>query len=627
VAEVGLLEALKGICPETQRPQELDVQALREKYRYERDKRVRSEGQQQYVTHEEGEADLYETDPYMPVEPRDPISEDLDVVVLGGGWSGVLAGHHLRMAGIDKFRIIDWAGDFGGVWYWNRYPGVQCDNEGYVYMGLLEETGFMPSQRYSDGWEIQAHLQRIGKHYRLYDGALFHTLVETLRWDQGLSRWRIGTNRGDDLRTRFVIMAGGPLNRPKLPAVPGRSSFKGHAFHTARWDYAYTGGERVKGVMDKLADKRVAIVGTGATAVQVVPYLAEHAKHLYVVQRTPSSVAERYNPPTDPEWVKSLSPGWQRRRQDNYHHFAIGGFARHEPDVICDFWGEMVRNAQRRLEAQGWPEPHLEHYAKAREFEDLALMERVRRRIDETVKDKATAEALKPWYYNGCKRPCASNDYLPTFNRPNVTLLDVSGTRGLEAMTETGIVALGKEYEVDCVIFASGFEVTSELSRRWGIDMIAGRDGVSLYDHWRHGYKTLHGMMTHGFPNQFFVGFYQGGFSATTTRTFGQQGHHIAYIIRQALDRGATEVEPTPEAQAAWCQHIKETGVDIAAFQATCTPSYINNEGEKEFRFYIGETYGPGFDVFDQMMADWRAAGDLQGLSLTRKHATAEQPA
>jgi cation diffusion facilitator CzcD-associated flavoprotein CzcO len=520
----------------------------------------------------------------------------------------------LKQSGVSTFRNIDLAGDFGGCWYWNRYPGIQCDNDSYCYIPLLEETGFVPTKKFADGFEIYAHFKRIAKQFGLYDRALFHTMLRTMRWDEKIERWRITTNRGDDIRARFVVMAGGPLNRPKLPGIPGLQSFKGRTFHTARWEYDYTGGDPENPTLDQLADKRVAIVGTGASAIQVIPHLGRHAKQLYVVQRTPSSVDARHNAPTDPEWVKSLKPGWQKERQANFHHGAMQGLAPGEQDQICDFWTELNRNLQAKMEALGWPQLSLEQYLEMREVEDYRVMERLRRRVDSLVEDKATAEVLKPYYRFLCKRPCSSDEYYKTFNRPNVKLLDVSSTRGVERMTETGIVANGVEYEVDCVIFASGFEVSSELSRRWGIDVIEGRDGLSIYDHWADGYKTLHGMTTHGFPNFFFIGFSQGGLSANITANFDLQALHISYIVSEALKRGATKVECSAKAQDEWVKVIRENAMDTAAFQRECTPSYFNNEGEEKLRWYLGEPYGPGFYAFADLIREWRENGDLQGL-------------
>ena len=607
-------------CPA---PEAVDIPALRERYRQERAIRLRTEGQAQYVRPVGDFAEVYQGDPHMPVVPREPISEDLDVAVLGGGWSGVLAGYHLQQAGISTFRNIDHAGDFGGVWYWNRYPGLQCDNDAYCYLPLLEEMGFMPSRKFTDGFEIRDYCQSVARRFGLYDGALFHTLVTGLRWDEAIKRWRITTDRGDDIRARFVVMANGLLNIPKLPGIPGIHDFKGKLFHTARWEYDYTGGSQTAPVLDRLADKRVAIIGTGATAVQAIPFLGRYAKRLYVLQRTASTVDERRNPPTEADWARSLQPGWQRERQMNFHRAAMQMLAPGEPDLICDIWTEINRNLAAEFDVTGWPQSPEEYMAR-REVMDYRLMERLRARVEFTVKNKDAAEILKPWYRYLCKRPASNDEFYPTFNRPNVTVIDVSKTKGVERMTERGFVDRGVEYEIDCMIFASGFEVTSDLDRRWGIDVIEGRDGVSLYDHWAAGYRTFHGMMTHGFPNQFFMGIVQGGFNASTTETARQQGEHIAWIIGAARRRGVAAVEPSLEAQNAYVDHVRATAFDNSAFVRECTPSYFNNEAEemvdesgaRQLRSYFAETYGPGFYAFEELLEAWRAKGDLAGLVL-----------
>jgi cation diffusion facilitator CzcD-associated flavoprotein CzcO len=539
------------------------------------------------------------------------------VAILGAGFSGILAGVHLRNAGVSNFRHIEHAGDFGGVWYWNRYPGIQCDNDSYCYMPLLEETGYIPTKKFADGCEIQAHCQRIANKYGLYRDALFHTLITALRWDDSIRRWRISTNRDDDIRARFVIMCGGPLNRPKLPGISGMKDFKGKLFHTARWVYDYTGGSWDNPVLDKLADKQVAIIGTGASAVQAIPYLGRYAKQLYVLQRTPSSVDKRPNPPTDIAWMQRLKPGWQKERQAHFHRVAVERLGRGEPDQICDIWTEVNRNLAAKLEAEGWPELTFQDYWARREVEDFLVMERMRRRVDEIVTDKETADGLKPWYRFLCKRPCSNDAYYETYNRPNVRLIDVSKSRGVERMTETGFIANGVKYGIDCLVCASGFEVTSDLDRRWGIDVIEGRNGRSLYEHWSDGYLTLHGAMTRGFPNQFFTGYLQGGFNATTTNQFGRQGYHIAYIIKEALERGVKTVEPSQEAQDNWVKTIRETSFDLSQFQRDCTPGYFNNEGSSKLRWYLGESYGLGWDAFEQLMLEWRAKGLMEGLVLT----------
>jgi cyclohexanone monooxygenase len=607
-------------CAPTQTPDDIDIDALREKYRREREKRLRPEGSKQYIELEGELAEYYEIDPYTPSVVRDPITDDINVAILGGGIAGLLSGAYLKKAGVEDVRVIEMGGDFGGVWYWNRFPGIQCDNDAYCYIPLLEELDYVPTKKYADGAEIWEHLQRIGKHFGLYDSAIFSTEVRTLRWDEEIERWRISTNRGDDIRARFVVMANGSFNRPKLPGIPGIQDFKGHQFHSSRWDYNYTGGDATGG-LDKLADKRVALVGTGATGVQIVPFLGQYAKHVYVFQRTPSSVDARGNVPTDPEWVKTLKPGWQKERQRNFHRWSpFEGVVFDQPDMVCDFWTELGRNMTARIAAMDDPAAlTLEQIMAIREEEDYRVMERLRRRVAAIVEDEQTAEALKPYYRFLCKRPCSNDEYLPTFNRPNVTLVDVSESKGVERITENGVVEGGVEYEVDCIIYASGFEITTEISRRYAIDAIEGRDGLSLFDHWRDSYKTLHGMTSRGFPNQFHTGFIQGGVAANTTAMFEQQAEHIAYIVSEALKRGATTVEPSQQAQDEWIRTIRENAVENSEFDMQCTPGYYNNEGGgggEGIRSHLGEPYSPGFYVFGDLLQAWRDKGDLEGLVL-----------
>ena len=603
-------------CEPTLPPDEFDIPALREKYRQERDRRLRPDGQKQYFRPTGKGAPDYAVDPHMPVRPRDPISEDLDVLILGAGWGGIMAAYHLKQAGVTNFRNVDSAGDFGGVWYWNRFPGIQCDNDAYCYLPLLEEMGFMPSKKFSDGAEIYQYAKSIAERFGFADQALFHTLINTLRWDEKIKRWRVGTNRGDDIRARFVILACGVLNMPKLPAIPGIDEFKGKIFHSSRWDYRYTGGSYEKPVLDELADKRVAILGTGATAIQAVPHLGKYAEHLYVIQRTPSSVDERPNPPTDPQWAQTLKPGWQQERQDNFQRAAMELLQPGEPDLICDIWTEINRSLAAEFEKEGWPQLTMEQFVARREQVDYRVMERLRRRVDQLVADQKTAEALKPYYRFLCKRPLSSDDYYPTFNRPNVDLLDVSDTKGLERMTENGFVFHGKEYPVDCMIFASGFEVTSDLNRRWGIDIFEGRGGRSIYDHWAEGPKTLHGTMTHGFPNQFYIGYIQGGLNASVTEQFGKQGYHIAHVIAEVMKRGAAVAEPSQQAQDKYVRLFHELEIDLSEFQRQCPPGYFTNEGEDRPKWALFRSYGHGWQAFQKLLHDWRTQGDLEGLVL-----------
>ena len=610
-------------CGPTDTPADIDIDALREKYAQERAKRLRPEGADQYLELEGEFAEFYEIDPYTTVTARDPIVENAEVVILGGGFAGLLAGAYLKKAGVQGIRVIEMAGDFGGVWYWNRFPGIQCDNDAYCYIPMLEELGFMPSKKFADGAEIFQHCRNMGKHFGLYDGALFSTQVRELHWDDSAKRWRISTDRGDEIGARFVVMAQGSYNRPKLPGIPGIKEFRdagGHVFHSARWDYDYTGGD-ADGGLEKLADKRVALVGTGATGIQLVPHLGRDAKELFVFQRTPSSVDERANTPTDPDWAAALQPGWQEERKRNFHNWSpFVGVVFGEPDLVCDFWTELGRNLTARIAGSADPTAvTIEQIMAFREEEDYKIMERLRRRIEAIVDDPDTAESLKPYYRFMCKRPCSSEQYLATFNRPNVTLVDVAESKGVERLTSRGIVANGIEYDVDCVIFASGFEISTEISRRYAIDRIVGRDGLSLFEYWKDKYQTLHGMTSRGFPNQFFMGFIQGGVSANTTAMFEQQAQHIAYIVAEAQNRGATTVEPSKEGQDAWVATVRELAIDNSAFELSCTPGYYNNEGRGGAvgnGSFLGDFYSPGFYAFDELIAEWRAKGDLDGLEL-----------
>jgi cation diffusion facilitator CzcD-associated flavoprotein CzcO len=597
--------------------EQIDIPALRAKYAYEKNRRLRSEGEAQYVKLSGDIAPDQAFDPHKPVAPRDAINEEIDALVIGAGWGGIKASYYLTKEGVSNVRNVDTAGDFGGVWYWNQYPGVQCDNDAYCYLPLLEEMGFMPSKKFSDGAEIQAYAKSIAEKFGFADKALFHTQVTSLKWDETLQRWRVGTNRGDDIRARFVIVASGVLNMPKLPNVKGIEKFKGKIFHTSRWDYGYTGGSYNNPVLDKLADKRVALLGTGATAIQAVPALGNYARALYVIQRTPSTVDERPNPPTDTDWAKSLQPGWQKERQANFHRGAQEVYRPGEQDLICDIWTEINRNLSTELAAAG-KEVTMEEFMAKREEMDFRVMERLRARCDEMVSDPATAEVLKPYYHHMCKRPLSSDAFYPTFNKPGVKLIDVSDSQGLEEMTEKGFIANGVEHEIDCMIFASGFEVTSDLDRRWNISPFEGRGGVSIYDHWREGPATLHGITTHGFPNMAFIGYIQGGINSSVTEHFGRQGAHMAWIIGDALKKGIKVVEPSREAQDAYVKTYNEIKMDVSAMTSRCPPGYFNNEGAANNKWALFPGWGYGWDHFENMLAEWRDKGDMEGMVLTR---------
>ncbi len=591
-------------------PLGIDTEALRQKYRHERDKRLRSDGNEQYVE-VVGEFARYLVDPYVQPFEREPLTDDVEVVIIGGGFGGLLAGARLRQAGVTDIRVIEKGGDFGGTWYWNRYPGAACDVESYIYLPLLEEVGYIPEQKYSNAPEILAHSRAIGEHFDLYSNACFQTEVTGLQWDDTDGRWIISTNRGDAMRARFVCMANGPLHRPKLPAIPGVEQFLGHTFHTSRWDYDYTGGTSLGGLTG-LRNKRVGIIGTGATAVQCIPHLAEGAEHLYVFQRTPSSIDVRNNQPTSPEWVDTLEPGWQQRRMENFNTLVSGGFQ--AEDLVNDGWTDiigklliMVRRESADLSPEG--------LSNTMELADFEKMEQIRSRVDTIVNDSNTAEALKPYYRQFCKRPCFHDGYLDAFNRDNVTLVDTQG-RGVERITEHGVVVDGVEYALDCLIYATGFEVGTDYTRRSGYELI-GRDGVTLTQKWADGASTLHGMHSRGFPNCFIFSNIQSGFTVNFPHMLDEQSKHLAYILRHAMDNDIRLIEAAHDAEETWVNTIVELSQNNRKFLESCTPGYYNNEGKPEQRSTRNGSYGGGGVVFIKLLDQWRAEGNLEGLELS----------
>lgn len=588
-----------------------DPDVLRTKYRTERDKRLRGDGNEQYqeVT---GDFSRYVDDPYVDQGfSREPLQDEVECIVVGGGFGGLLTGARLTEAGLKRVRIIEKGGDFGGTWYWNRYPGAACDVESYVYLPLCEELNFVPKEKYTHAPEILAHSRAIGEKFNLYEYACFQTEVEGMEWDEDNELWTVFTNRGDKMRAQYVCMANGPLNRPKLPGIPGISEYQGHTFHTSRWDYGYTGGGP-EGNLTGLRGKRVGIIGTGATAIQCVPHLAKGADELFVFQRTPSSVDVRANRPTDPEWADSLAPGWQQARMDNFMTLVSGGFA--DEDLVNDGWTEIIRNLGSMVNFKGMGRLSPAEIAEKMELADFQKMEQIRARAEAEVADKGTAESLKPYYRQFCKRPCFNDEYLPSFNLPGVHLIDTDG-HGVERFTETGLVANGQEFELDCVIFATGFEVGTDYTRRSGYDLI-GRNGQSLKDKWDDGIATLHGMQTAGFPNCFIISQAQSGFTVSFPHAMNEQAKHIAYIIRQVAQSNAKVVEATEEAEQEWVQEIIKMSRLSESFQAECTPGYYNNEGKPNPKSVQNGSYGAGPVKFFKVIEAWREEGTLAGLEL-----------
>ena len=583
----------------------LSLEEAREKYRIEREKRLRADGIRQYKELK-GDYEEFDRDPYVePGFTRAAVIEDVDVVIVGGGFGGMIEAANLTKAGITNFRIIEKAGDFGGTWYWNRYPNAACDVESYVYLPLLEDTGYMPTEKYAKAPEIFAYCQLLGRTFDLYRGALFQTEVEDMRWDESRKRWNVMTSRSDVLSAKFIVIAGGVLHKAKLPGIPGIETYAGRAFHTSRWDYSYTGGSS-QTLMEKLADKRVGIIGTGATAVQVVPKLAEAAKELFVFQRTAACVGVRNNKPTDTEWFKSLKPGWQAERTRNFTQAVTG--AQPAVDMIDDEWTKMNWVDTRKL-------PENDEEALELERIDFENMERVRQRIADVIKDPATAELMMPWYSQSCKRPCFHDEYLPAFNRPNVHLVDTDG-KGVNEINESGVIVNGVEYPVDLLIFASGFEVTTGYTHRLGFDP-KGRNGISLSEAWAEGPATLHGVLSNGFPNMFMISTVQGAQATNFVHSITEAAQHVSFLIEQCVKGDIATIEPETAAQENWFETLFAQLWGIARYNATCTPGYLNSEGGGDMRSARAIAWMTSVLGFAEYVENWRQQGDLAGLTLT----------
>ena len=498
---------------------------IKHKFAEERDLRLdyRPEGTQQYTSDLSGSFARYETDPYGgEIAPRAPITDTVECLFIGGGFSALLTSARLREYGVESIRIVERGADVGGTWYWNRYPGVACDVISYDYLPLLDEMDYVPKNHYARGPEILAHCQAIARRYNLYELAVFQTTVTSTVWNEEEEMWQLTTDRGDHMKARFVICANGTLSKPKLSKIQGMESFEGHAFHTSRWDYDYTQED-----LSGLEDKVVGIIGTGATAVQAIPSLGAAAKELYVFQRTPSSIDIRDDWPTDPNWARKLKPGWQAKRRERAMR------------------GPRLTEEQRAERAAMSREEKIRRQENA----NIDYMMRIHTRIDEVVKDKATAEALKPWYMFMCKRPCFHNDYLPTFNRPNVHLVDTHG-KGITEITAKGPVFEGTQYELDVLIYATGFEV-----QKTGIyNRITGENGLDLNDKYRSGIRTLLGIHSQGYPNLFIMGGYQASFQFNLTDMLQSQGDHIAACIDYARRQDYQSIDVTPEAEEWWVQ-------------------------------------------------------------------------
>ncbi|PYI36982.1 monooxygenase [Aspergillus indologenus CBS 114.80] len=630
-----------------------DMQKIQQRYAEERDKRRRPEGLSQYISLASTENPQLKSllhDPWDDgTAPSVTLKEGarFKVVIMGAGFGGLLFAVRLLQTGCfrpEEIVLVDAAAGFGGTWYWNRYPGLMCDIESYIYLPLLEETGYIPKRKYASGEEIREHAQRIAAHWSLEHRAMWRTQVNQCSWSDDAAEWTLemtqfppplhgDTTKADPfsatVHADFVILAPGPLNRPKVSDFSGFESFRGSRFLASRWDYDVTGGSPEAPVLSKLKGKRVGIIGTGATGIQIVPELAKSCEQLYVFQRTPAQVGVRDQRSTDlDEWTKNVAtgPGWQMARLRNYVCFTCDTQPPPPVDMVADGWTSF--RSLQVLGGGGTPvsmEDIPAHITKMHAF-DLPRSERIRARVDEIVHDRTVAEQLKAWYPSWCKRPCFHDDYLPTFNQPHVRLVDTNG-KGVQAITSTGVVANNEQFDVDVLILAMGYEVKA-LESPGGRARISvfGRAGRSMDEKWAQSPLTLHGVATNGFPNMFFSGVGQTSFFPVYTATLDTCAKHVAFIISECIKRqssGKTTIEVTQDAETAWAQRVQAVAPALAAM-AGCTPSYLNAEGsldgvsmEERMKLAASSRWPHGMNDWMDVLEEWRDAGSLDGLQIS----------
>lgn len=596
----------------------IDPQKLKRKYAEEREKRLRSTVGRGYALAKDRNTSLTQDLWSRSAGSRQPLNEEVDVLVVGGGMSGIMTAARLMQNGVTDIRLLERGGDFGGTWYWNRYPGAACDTESYIYLPFLDDTGYVPTEKYAGQPEIQAYLKDLARTFGVTPRALFNTKAQTLSWDEGRQRWIVRTEQGDEFRARFIALCAGALSQPKLPEIEGIETFKGRMFLNSRWDYEYTGGSVGYPQMTKLRDKRVAIVGTGCSAVQAIPHLAQWAKELIVFQRTPSMVNYRGNTKTDPEWAKSLEPGWQERRLNNFEDCLFNPVGATE-DLVADGWTDIARSMTDLERAKAALGEASADPAELMQVADFLTMSGNWDRVDQLVADKATAEALKAYYNVNCKRPTFHDEYLQSFNRPNVALVNTEG-QGVERITPDGVVVAGKLHEVDCIIFATGFEVFT-LTYVTGEYTVTGVGGRSLQDKWSEKFSSLHGVLTHGFPNMVLVGHMRdGGGSTNSNFPFTHQATQAAAIIKKTMDDGASSFDVAIEAEERWQRTMREKMPPIQQFLAECTPGYLNNEGKVDESALRLSIYGGGSIEYAEVLKGWRDGDGIErDLVLTRK--------
>ncbi|KAF2678096.1 FAD/NAD(P)-binding domain-containing protein [Lentithecium fluviatile CBS 122367] len=633
------------------------------KYAQEAAKRQRSEGTKQYVDLHYTDNDRLRSlidDPFADHKALDGFPSPLNsgdhikFLILGAGIGGIVSAVRLVQAGFTPEQIViaEVAGGVGGTWYWNRYPGLHCDVEAYVYLPLLEETGYMPTQKYASGVEIRTYLVQLLQRFGLLERVLFRTKISGLQWDDGNHTWRtdMTTTRGPEGKEKgtiwanaeFVILVSGVLHYSHVPKIPGMAGFEGAMFHTSRWDYNATGGlsDTPFPKMDKLEGKRVGIIGTGATSVQVVPEVSKYAKEVYVFQRTPSQVFTRGQRNTElDEWREKIAtgPGWQAARMENLSEHLAGHNTPGMVNLVDDEWSKLkaycavIGSKQFGIVTPDKIPKHIGKFQAIDEFDTT----RCRKRISDIVQNKDTAEKLMAWYFTWCKRPTFSDVYLQSFNKPNVHLIDTDG-KGVDSLTPHGVIANNQEYPIDILILSTGFRspgyAAADQSARLGIEIV-GRNNLRLTDKVAaKGATSLHGVFTHDFPNLFWCNVGQTAATASYTHTLDVLGQHVAYIISEAHKRIPASadnrgkrvvIEPSEAAEEAYCTRLMQ-GAAYYSSLAVCTPSYITLEGEylKEgdqmdmMKKARGSPWSEGMVSFTRMLEGWREGDRMEGVEV-----------
>ncbi|MEZ5597554.1 MAG: NAD(P)/FAD-dependent oxidoreductase [Pseudomonadales bacterium] len=512
----------------------------------------------------EGEFAKYLEDVYSePPVPRDALTDECEILVVGAGFAGLLLWYRLKAAGFTDVRFCEKGGDVGGTWYWNRYPGIACDVEAYSYFPLLEEMGYVPSMKFASGFEILEYCQNMAEKFGFYDKCLFHTTVEDTTWDEAGGRWTVKTDRGDAMRARFVILANGILTTPKLARIRGMEKFQGDAFHTSRWNYHVD-----------LTGKRVGIIGTGATAIQVIPEIAKVVGELYVFQRTPSTVDVRDQRATTQAEMDAWAhePGWARARRARFAKISAGRTAIQAND---DYLSGKVKHFKEQKEYER--DLTMEEYVGKQLDSNFRIMEQIRARVDTIVKDPKTAAALKPWYPYGCKRPTFHDEFLPTFNLPHVHLVDTAPL-GVQEINERGVLHNGVEYPLDVLIYATGFQWMATAT----FNNIVGRDGRTLAAKWtEEGTRTFLGIHSKGFPNLFIVtGPQGGGGSFNFTDAIESHSEYILWLLKTMRDKQVDVVDIREEPENRYAEHCRKA--DIATAPLRDCLSYYNGHGDAE---------------------------------------------